>query len=330
MSFDWQQFLEQHGIEYVTSGPNVGRGELGIRCPFCGPADPSQHMSISPEGRGWLCRRNRAEHRGRSPIRLIRALIGCSAEQARQIVGEPALPGAGGVLAQVEALLGPAAEVVREQVTLREPPGFKKFGGLPSSAPFVRYMEGRGFGRTFLARASAEMGLRYCVRGAFAGRVVFLVHAEDQLVTWTGRTISPRARLRYKALSADPEVAAHDGVAPAACSIEQCLLWRDDLARGGDLLYLVEGPTDALKLCMLGAQATCLFTNTPSRAQVDLLRGLAPRFRRRVLLLDRGAEAQAMRAAADLVSLGFAMAWLPHGADDPGELTRGLLEKISY
>ena len=330
MTFDWQSFLEQHGIDYVTSGPNVGRGELGIRCPFCGPADSSQHMSISPEGHGWLCRRNRAEHKGKSPIRLIRALIGCSAEQARQILGVSVLPGDGGVLSAVEALLTPAAIQTPVRAALREPSEFKKFAGLPSSVPFVRYMEKRGFGKKFLARASAEMGLRYCARGPFGGRVIFLVHADGDLATWTGRSISSNARLRYKALSPDPEVAAEAGLPAAACSIEQCLLWRDDLMRGGETLHLVEGPADALKLRMLGAQATCLFTNTVSRGQVDQLRELAPRFKKCVLLLDKGAEAQAMRVSSDLTSLGFKMAWLPRGVDDPGELTPGLLEKISY
>ncbi len=42
MSFDWVDFLERHGIEYVTSSPNIGRGEVGVKCPYCGPGDPSR------------------------------------------------------------------------------------------------------------------------------------------------------------------------------------------------------------------------------------------------------------------------------------------------
>lgn len=87
---------------------------------------------------------------------------------------------------------------------------------------------------------------------------------------------------------------------------------------------------DALKLRMLGRAATCLFTNAPSRGQVNLLRDLAPRFVRRVVLLDRGAEAQALAAVRQLGALGFQAAWLPSGVEDPGDLTRELVGQIAY
>lgn len=329
--FDWEQFFNAHGIEYVTSGPNIGRGELGVRCPFCGAADPSQHMSVNLEGHGWVCRRNRAEHRGKSAARLVAALLGCSIGEAKRMVGEPTLPGAATALAEVEALLGPQVEqdegAPRALDELRE---FKKFGSLPSARPYVRYMVGRGFSEKFLRRASAEMGLRYCTRGPFGGRVVFLVHQGGALVNWTGRAISSRAFLRYRSLSPDPGRAARDGLPPAARPIEQCLLWADTLMAGGPLLEIVEGPMDALKMRMLGRRATCLFTNTPSRWQIDLLREISQRFERRVVLLDRGAEVQALRAATALAALGFRVGWLPRGVDDPGELGPSDLAALAY
>lgn len=333
VSFDWRDFLERRGIEYVTSSPNIGRGELGIKCPFCGSADPSQHMSINLEGRGWMCRRARdnPEHRGKSDARLVRALIGCSAEEAARIVGSPLLLGTQSVLDQVEGLVGVAAsEPVPRLVELAEPREFRKFAGKVSQRPYLKYMERRGFTREFVYRASAEMGLRYCVSGPFSWRVIFLVHHEGRLVNWTGRAIAASARRRYQAHTPDPEMAASWGYAPAATSIEGCLLWYDDLLEGGELLEVVEGPMDALKLRMLGRQATCLFTNQPSRGQIDLLRELAPRFARRVVLLDRGAEAQTIAATSRLASLGFRAAWLPAGADDPGELTARTLDQIRY
>lgn len=332
MEFDYINFLERYGIEYKTRSPNAGRGEIAIRCPFCGAADPSEHMSINLDGRGWMCRRARddPQHRGNSPARLIRALIGCSAAEAARIVGAPLLPGAQSVADQVEALLGGAAAAPPAPRELREPAEFKKFIGLPSERPFLRYLEGRGFPARFVRRASAEMGLRYCTAGPFAGRVIFLVHMEGRLATWTGRAISPRAGRRYQAHTPDPELAASWGLPPAALPVEQGLLWYDDLLPGGEVLHLVEGPMDALKLRMLGHQATCLFTNAPSRGQVDLLRDLAPRFVRRVILLDRGAEAQALSAARQLAALGFRAAWLPPGVEDPGELTARAVSKIDY
>lgn len=319
MSFDWVQFLEQHRVPYTTAGPNVGRGEVAVKCPFCGAADRSEHMSINLEGRGWMCRRTRGgDHRGRAPERLIRALIGCSREHAAQLVGRPTLPGVGSLLAEFEAARAAPEDDVAPP--LKELVEFKKFAGLPSGRPYAQYMRSRGFTEEFLRRASVKAGLRYCTRGPFAGRVVFLVHQEGRLVNWTGRAISPRAGLRYRALSPDPEVAERGGLPRAALSIERCLLWYDELLAGGPLLEVVEGPMDALKLRMLGRRATCLFTNAPSAGQVDLLRELAPRFKRRVVLLDRGAEAEAVLAARALAALNFDAEWLPEGVADPGEL----------
>lgn len=330
MSFDWIDFFERYGVEYVTQSPNIGRGEVGIKCPFCGPADPSQHMSINLEGRGWMCRRARGDprHRGRSPVRLIRALTGCSAREAARLVGAPVLDGDASILDQVEALLG-----VREEEApappreMREPREFRPFGDKPSARRFARYMRGRGFPESFL-REMAPAGLRYCTLGPFAERVIFLVHQEGRLVNWTGRAISPGARRRYQAHTPDPELAERWGLEPAALSIERCLLWYDELLAGGDLLEVVEGPMDALKLRMLGRSATCLFTSAVSDAQLDLLRELAPRFERRAVLLDRGAEVEALTAAGRLAALGFSVEWLPPGASDPGELTRDLVREI--
>jgi hypothetical protein len=226
------------------------------------------------------------------------------------------------MVAQVEAIFAAGAGTGAEAAgpPLREPPEFKRFEGRPSQRPYANYMMRRGFPEAFLRRASVEMGLRYATRGPFGGRVIFLVHQGGALINWTGRAISPRAALRYRAHTPDPERAARDGYIPARSAIEGALLWYDDLLAGGPLLEVVEGPMDALKLRMLGRQATCLFTNRPSRGQVDLLRDLAPRFKHRAVLLDRGAEAQALAAAQTLAALGFGVEWLPQGVDDPGEL----------
>lgn len=328
--FDYINFLELNGIFYNANSSNAGRGEVAIKCPRCGPDDPSEHLSINLEGHGWVCRR-KCGFRGISPAPLVRALLGCSAQEAASIVGAPLLPGTESILSQIEALVGAApstpAEPARE---LREPREFRKFAGKPSERPFMRYMVGRGFPEEFVRRASKEMGLRYCTLGAFAQRVIFLVHQEGRMVNWTGRAISKNARRRYQAHTPDPELAERWGLAPAALSVERCLLWYDELLAGGPLLWVVEGPMDALKLRMLGYQATCLFTNKPSRGQVDLLRELAPRFERRVVMLDRGAEAQMLSATSELASLGFRAAWLPAGVEDPGELTPAMRDKIGY
>src|SRR6185436_20537355 len=87
MAIDWRAFFRRHNIDYVTSGPNASKGRLQIKCPFCGQDDPSEHMGVSIRGKGWSCWRN-AGHRGVSSERLIQALLRCSSEEAKRLIGE--------------------------------------------------------------------------------------------------------------------------------------------------------------------------------------------------------------------------------------------------
>jgi hypothetical protein len=85
--FDWQTFLREHRIAFITQGANVKRGELNIKCPFCGSADPSQHMGLNLDTGWYSCWRNRAQHSGKSPVRLIMALLRVPYHRARELAG---------------------------------------------------------------------------------------------------------------------------------------------------------------------------------------------------------------------------------------------------
>lgn len=328
MTFDWQQFLASRGIDHVPGT----RNNVEVACPFCGRSDAGHHhMSISLEGMGWRCWRNN-DHHGRSPVGLIRALIGCSLDEARRIAGVRPAVASAGLGALVRGMLEPQGGL-GAPTALPEPPEFRKLSDRPSARPFMRYLEGRGFDRDFLLRHGDALGLRYAVRGPFGGRIIFLVHDGGALVTWTGRTLSTRQGLRYKELPVNPESADAIGLPPASVPLHSCLLWQDDLARTrAPVLCMVEGPMDALKLRMLGRrviQPSAMFTNSLSGAQIDRLRTIVSRFESRVLLLDRGAEGRAITARQSLAALGFKVRWLPEGVDDPGELSSRTFAKLA-
>src|SRR6266436_4570111 len=84
-SMQWEKFLTDYNIEFVTHGPNTKRGEVSVKCPWCGDDDPSQHLGISLEREAWGCHRN-AQHRGKAPAWLIKALIDCTSTQAQLLV----------------------------------------------------------------------------------------------------------------------------------------------------------------------------------------------------------------------------------------------------
>lgn len=329
MAFDFRSFFTSRHIPFVTSGPNVSRGEVGIKCPFCRD-DPSEHMAVSLDGRGWSCRRNR-QHSGKSAARLINALLQCGMEQANAIVGTRRHLQAD-VASTVANLLQPKGGADVSDHRLRLPSEFKPFRRQPKflERPFADYLKSRGFSRPDYL--TEDYDLYYALRGPFAYRIIFPIYFEGRLVNWTARAIGNDS-LRYKTLSTNKEKALPGdilGIGP----ISDYLLWYDDLMDiECDTIMLMEGPFDALKVNELGRDqgicATCFFTTVPSRQQIELLHSLLPRFKRRYLLQDRGVEARALETNAALSALKLRPAQLPPGVDDPGELTPATWRKIS-
>ena len=318
---DWPQFLSANGIQFVERGRNVSRGNIAIPCPFCAGADPSEHLNVSLSGRGFYCLRNRAHSGGEA--RLVQALLKCSYEQARAVVGGgPAL--ADDWHSRVMALAAPSWERP-PPARLKWPAEFRQLDKRMTARPFWRYLLDRDYTPVQIGKLWQRWDMAYCAKGPFHGRIIFPVYFEGRLVTWTGRAISSRATLRYKSLSPDFEKAAEEGTQQALGPISDYLLWWDYLLDcDADTIVLCEGPFDALRLMTLGwtrgVVATCFFTAQPSAAQIDLLHELLPRYRRRFLLLDRNTWATATRVVTDLSALGVERLDLPSGVKDPGEL----------
>jgi hypothetical protein len=322
MQFEWISFLNTQRIDYVDSGPNTSRDHVSIRCPFCGAADPSQHLSISLAGKGWCCWRNQ-QHRGGSPVRLIQALINCGYEQARLIAF-----GAGQVLPDDFLSRVRGQSVINappQKLTLPKEfmPFVEETKAPPSARPFVTYLAGRDFPAERLVQLTDRYGLCYCRHGPFQSRIIFPVYFDGQLMTWTGRALSRKAVIRYKTLSPEFE----PGLPAAVGPISNYLLWYDKLSRAdADTLVLCEGPFDALRVNFLGRPygiaATCFFTSRPGSSQIELLHELRPRFKRCYLLLDRDMDSMAMRLTGDLKALHIDSKGLPKGCKDPAELSR--------
>lgn len=330
MAFNWIGFLDANHVHYATTGPNVSRGNVAVKCPWCGAQDPSEHMSINLDKGAWRCFRRPAEHYGKSPARLVMALIGCSPERARSIVGESVfIPD--DFLGAVQGLVNPAPPEARKALIL--PDEFKSFRDLKrSSKPFVDYLRKRKFTLPQIKRFSRDYDMYYATSGRMKGRVVFAIYFEDELVTWTGRTIYPDQDLRYKTLSIDSEKEP----TPAVQAITQYLLFYDDLLENKHdchTLMFCEGPFDALKVNVVGRPhgiaATCFFTASPSRTQIDLAGELISRYRHRFLLLDRGTLATALRAQIDMHSLKLRVLTLPEHLKDPGEIDEPTLLDIT-
>ena len=319
MAFDWQIFLNEHNVHYVTDGPNCPKGDVAVRCPFCGD-DPSEHMAINIDGAGWHCWRNRS-HAGKSPVKLIQAILHCSFDQARLLAGHTTnIPS--NFLEQVQAQMAPST-ITAPRDPLKFPREFKPLEDKPLARPYLRYLINRGYGHP--KSLTRNYGLHYCTHGAFGGHIIFPVYFQNQLVSWTGRTITDHG-LRYKSLTTTPEKAKEEGTPVAIGPIGHYLLWFDELSKlEGDTICLCEGPFDALRINYLadwyGVRATCFFTNSPSAQQIELLHELLPKYKRRILLLDaEGTLPHQIRIQSNLSELKIELGKLPKGVADPGEL----------
>ncbi len=325
--FDWQRFLSGRGVPFVTSGPNTKRGNISVRCPWCGDADPSQHMGISLRGEGWGCLRNRT-HRGRSRAKLIAALLHCSLEEAHRLAGTDAPsptaldPDFG---AEIAALLGvevekkekPAPVLLPEFKPMRHYTGLRSYTGLVATA--WDYLADRGFLMREAEWLARHYDLHFASLGDFRYRIVIPIYSDrGELLTWTARTVVPDEPQRYKTLLTKK----------SKQPITSTLLDLQNLVNvvGGRALVICEGPFDGIRISTFGHDqgiwGTCLFGLNISDSQVLLLERLSRQFEQLVLLLDPDASMETMRIQEALLPLHVRVAQIPEGVKDPGALSR--------
>lgn len=313
---DWTKILSANGIPYQEAG----KFEVAVGCPWCGASDTSQHhLAISLRGRGYRCFRNPVQHRGRSNVRLLTALLRCSEEHARELLGEEggvSLPAQDTFKDQWRKQLG-LAETSCQVTELTLP---REFKALDNFGPFARmfwnYLYDRGYTKDQATWASEAYNLYYSTSGPYARRLVIPVYdSTGKLMTWTGRSIQPDAQIRYKTLATDQAVSP-----PGNLLLGLPLLWK---AVPATCLVICEGPFDAIAISALGHRhgvwGTCLFGVYISEAQADLLCELERRFVRIRFGIDPDANLKALSLRDRLPRRCLPMT-LPEGLGDPGEL----------
>lgn len=280
--FDWTKFLHENGIEYVERGANVGRGEINIRCAFCGTADPSFHMGLNTTSGFWACWRN-SEHRGKSPLRLLVKLLNIPYWKARQLAGldkDYVDPEGFDALA---AKLMRAIEAERpEQIQRRHltlPLDFQLALDWGSSRRHFAYLRDQRLFGSYTREVVGDYLLVMQKYGDMSDRIIFPYVVEDDLVTWTGRAIGHHP-IRYKDLPIDQSI-----IPP-----KRTLYNHDVVISGGKILCVVEGPVDTVKMDYAGkphqVRAVGLSTNSMSDDQIYLLGEAASQFERVVFLMD--------------------------------------------
>lgn len=324
---DWQRFLEENNIHFVSRGPNTKRGELSIQCPMCGEDDPSEHLGINPVTGKWGCHRD-SSHRGKASRTLIKAILGCSSQQSQLIVKQYSHSDPDTLEAALAVLEADnnnsvthdedVAKMARHQ---QMGPQFKDFYQIKPrgiTRRFYDYLENRDLDD--VPSLIARYELKCALTGRYKDRVIIPVRHSGELVGWTSRAIAVvRDAPRYLASSED---------------VKTTVFNYDGLKAGGERLIIVEGPFDAIKLdnhsftheARVKFRATCTFGTSPTISQLAVLRSLVKAYDEAWVLFDQGADGP----GAELAEwIGARQAYLPDNFDDPGELKARQLECLA-
>lgn len=331
MSWNPVDFFDEYDIHYVTKGPNTKKGNVSIQCPFCGEMDTSQHMGVRIYDGVWGCWRDKG-HRGRSPVRLIQALLGCSWDEAKRLAGGKGIymPGDFEKLMAGDWSDYDDEGIVDEAFAVAEldmPKSFRRISDESrASTPYYVYLKGRGFKYDQLKDLIKLYNLRYTVQGSYSKRIIFPYYMQGQLITWTGRAIG--RGLRYKTLEAENSVVPTKGT----------LYNYDRGAEGARVLLVVEGPLDVLKLDYaayvygLDARAVGISSLSIEDDQVWLLNDLSYQYEKVVIVLDRGETVGSYNMNDKLAFIRNVDCYRMTEADDPGDLSlieaRDLLRKV--
>jgi hypothetical protein len=261
--FDAKAFLETYKIPYKTAGKNVARGWVGLRCPFRGCSDDSNHLGwkLSHPFQGsfhcWICGR-----KAPVPAPLIQALLKIPFKTAEDIAkkfDDDLFP---------EKTEPRAAQLIKPS-------------GLTETLPTLhrQYLIGRGFDPDFL---QAKYGiLAGYLSGDFPYRVVVPVYQNKELVNYQGRDVSGQ-QIKYKAWTNESSL----------LPLRECLYNIDNLK--GNTAVIVEGVFDVWRI---GDGAVGTFGTEFTTAQMKNLVFRGQPVERAFVMYDKTAKKQANRLA---------------------------------
>lgn len=213
MAFNSQQFLDNYSISYSTEGKNIGKGWIGIKCPFCD--DPSQHGGfniIKEYYNCWTCGYHRL-------IDVVLSLTGEDFKTAQNIIRK-------------------YSNTIPVPITTQQE-NRKKELMLPVGSGTLfythkTYLEKRGFDPDYLEKEWDLKGTGFI--GEYKFRIIAPIYVNHKLVSYQGRDITERSPLRYKACKKENEIIHHKHILYGIDKVP------------GDKVVIVEGITDVWRL----------------------------------------------------------------------------------
>jgi DNA primase len=259
--FNVISFFEENNIEFHTSGKNVTKGWTEINCPFC--SDPSFHLGINLESglfHCWICGAKGG------PSILIKRLLNVSYSEAQRIENE------------FTSFKKQEQEQNKEIISKIEfPKGLEK--NFPSY--HKEYLIKRNFDPDYIIN---QYQLKACLRlgGDFAYRIIIPIIIDNQIVSYTARDITEKAKYKYKHLSNEKSI----------IQVKDCLYNIDTVK---DKCIIVEGVIDVWRI---GDAAIAMFGLEYTIRQLNIL--FSKELKEAYVMFD--SEPQAIRKANKLAN----------------------------
>lgn len=272
---------------------------VNVNCPYCDTKSTSFNLGFNPAGNYYHCWKSKHNY----PIRqVLSTLLNVSESSIDNILID--YQGVGETLSEKKISNIKYLELPTNTFTKAE----------------RKYLKSRDFDPKYLYKKYHVVGGG--IDGDWKFRIIIPVYYQGQLLSWTGRSILSKDKLkqldipRYKNLSIEKSV---KNIKELFFNIDNCK---------SDTVVLTEGAFDVLRF---DGNAICSMGTELTESQINLL---ASRFRKIFILFDNEPEAQkkARKFGLQLSSIGIDIevvnAYEDFGKNDMGECSREEIEII--
>ena len=210
--FDIVSFCHDYGIDYALKGKNIGKGWIGLQCPY--HIDNDYHLGFNVDGAYFYC----WKCGGHKLISVLKELTRCTTHEAYLL----------------EERYGIRNSILHTMNRTSQRPASIVMPGEPLTKPYRKYLHKRNFDPD-------EIEAKYRVQaGGIAGewkyRLMIPVYHSGTLITYQGRDITGNSELRYKTLSIDKSL-----------DDPKKYLYNIDNAKGREVI-VCEGVTDVWRI----------------------------------------------------------------------------------
>jgi len=294
---NFEKLFKDYNVPYSLK---INRDWVNVNCPYCDEKATSFNLGFNPAGNYYHCWKSSHNY----PIKVVLStLLNLSLPALNSILPDYYSGG--------------------EYLSERKKKSNVKYIELPTDT-FTKaerkYLKSRGFSPKYLHKKYGIVGGG--ISGVWKFRIIIPVYFNNQLMSWTGRSILSKSKLkelgipRYKNLSIEKSV---KNIKELFFNIDNCK---------GKEIVLTEGAFDVLRF---DGNAICSMGTELTESQISLL---AERFEKIFILFDNEPEAQAKarKFGLQLSSIGVEVevveAYEDFGKNDMGECTPEEIQQI--